>query len=346
MANRRDFLKQSAAAAAALYWFPKLVSGSPSSGANGSVELTTGQYPINLASYSALNKDYGSVEIIVSSPYTRFRLTRIPGPKYYAVDEICTHQGCTIGAYNSSSHYFQCPCHQARFNADGTVIRVAPRPLATYAVTVVDSNNLTVAIPGYVSVQPVEIASFGGAFLADHVELTWTTASEMDNAGFLFDRRIVGDEAWAQITPSLIPGHGTTSNANNYGFSDRNILRGKIYEYRLRQIDRDGVEHAVRQTAVAIPIGGYKLSQNFPDPFSTTTQWTYSLTHADHVMIVISDMNGSAVRTLVDAQLAAQEYPLTWDGRDRYGSNVPSGTYIITMRTSGGVLSRTVQVAR
>ena len=39
-----------------------------------------------------------------------------------AVSAICTHKGCDVG-YKAEVHQFVCPCHGARFDEDGKVVR-------------------------------------------------------------------------------------------------------------------------------------------------------------------------------------------------------------------------------
>ncbi len=39
-----------------------------------------------------------------------------------ATSAICTHRGCEIG-YNADAHLFACPCHGARFDEDGKVVK-------------------------------------------------------------------------------------------------------------------------------------------------------------------------------------------------------------------------------
>ena len=53
-----------------------------------------------------------------------------------ALSPICTHQGCTT-RYQASTNDFACPCHGARFAADGSVTRRPGRgPLSAYPLQV------------------------------------------------------------------------------------------------------------------------------------------------------------------------------------------------------------------
>jgi len=66
-------------------------------------------------------------------PYTLFRNSET---EYVAVSRVCTHLGCTI-AWQEKEDFFECPCHGARFDGTGKLLRgPANGPLARLKVTV------------------------------------------------------------------------------------------------------------------------------------------------------------------------------------------------------------------
>jgi len=59
-----------------------------------------------------------------------------------AFSRTCTHQGCTIGAFNNSIS--SCPCHGSQFNTAGNVVSgPASRSLKQYTATLSD-NIITI----------------------------------------------------------------------------------------------------------------------------------------------------------------------------------------------------------
>lgn len=53
-----------------------------------------------------------------------------------AVNPTCTHKGCTV-AWKPQQAAFVCPCHKAKFSADGKVLAgPARKPLKTYQATI------------------------------------------------------------------------------------------------------------------------------------------------------------------------------------------------------------------
>ncbi len=57
--------------------------------------------------------------------------------KLLAVNSTCTHNGCAV-VWSTNDKSFVCPCHNAKFAADGTVQNgPAKKPLKTYKAKIV-----------------------------------------------------------------------------------------------------------------------------------------------------------------------------------------------------------------
>lgn len=86
--------------------------------------------------------------------------------------------------------------------------------------------------------------------------------------------------------------------------------------------------------AVAIPKEHY-LSQNNPNPFSSTTDVSFGCPEAGRVSVRIYDTAGREVVTLHDAHMEAGNHVVQWDCRDRSGRRVASGFYFCRMNAKG-----------
>ena len=84
----------------------------------------------------------------------------------------------------------------------------------------------------------------------------------------------------------------------------------------------------------------FSLEQNYPNPFNPRTSITYSMPRASRVKMVVYNMLGQEVRTLVDDYQAAGSYSVTWDGLTNRGEAAASGVYMYTLRAEGVSLSR------
>jgi hypothetical protein len=79
----------------------------------------------------------------------------------------------------------------------------------------------------------------------------------------------------------------------------------------------------------------FALSRNYPNPFNPSTTMNYQLSHASDVSIVVYDLLGKEIRTLVEGKMQAGTYTVSWDGTNNAGLHVSSGMYFCKMVSSG-----------
>lgn len=81
----------------------------------------------------------------------------------------------------------------------------------------------------------------------------------------------------------------------------------------------------------------FALGQNYPNPFNPRTRIDYYLPQGGSVKLVVYDILGSKVRTLVSDQQSAGSHSVVWDGRNSAGQQVASGAYFYELSlTSNG----------
>ena len=71
----------------------------------------------------------------------------------------------------------------------------------------------------------------------------------------------------------------------------------------------------------------FSLSQNAPNPFNPETIISYSLPQSEQVKLVIYNVLGQEIRTLVNAFKPAGRYRVVWNSKDDFGRSVSSGVY-------------------
>jgi hypothetical protein len=71
----------------------------------------------------------------------------------------------------------------------------------------------------------------------------------------------------------------------------------------------------------------------FPNPFNATARISYRLANAGRISIVIYNILGQQVLKLVDKDLEVGNHEVVWDGKDKYGTMVPSGMYLCRLET-------------
>lgn len=79
------------------------------------------------------------------------------------------------------------------------------------------------------------------------------------------------------------------------------------------------------------------LADARPNPFNPSTAIGYTMPSDGFADIVIYDVRGKRVHTLVSGRAAAGYNEVVWDGRDDSGNRVASGVYLYQLRTRGVV---------
>ena len=77
----------------------------------------------------------------------------------------------------------------------------------------------------------------------------------------------------------------------------------------------------------------FALKQNYPNPFNPETNIEFSLPTDQDVSLVVYNLLGQEVRTLVQSRLDAGSHMAHWDGKNERGADVPSGVYFYRFYT-------------
>ncbi|MGH7453199.1 MAG: FlgD immunoglobulin-like domain containing protein, partial [bacterium] len=138
----------------------------------------------------------------------------------------------------------------------------------------------------------------------------------------------------------------------------RQLLDRQIYSWRVKARNAAGWGpfSAPRQFRIDVGTGIYSaseniprefsLSQNSPNPFNPSTTIEYELPQQVEVKLLIFDILGQHVRTLVNQTQQAGHYAITWDGRNENGQQVASGTFLYQLRAGNFVQTRRMALVR
>ncbi|WP_165851327.1 T9SS type A sorting domain-containing protein [Brumimicrobium aurantiacum] len=97
-------------------------------------------------------------------------------------------------------------------------------------------HNKTIHVNGSTSNLPIELLSFDANLNQKQVDLSWSTASELNNDYFTIERSADG-MTWETI--QTIEGAGNSTRVIDYNYTDYSPVSGISY-YRLTQTDFDG----------------------------------------------------------------------------------------------------------
>lgn len=85
----------------------------------------------------------------------------------------------------------------------------------------------------------------------------------------------------------------------------------------------------------------FGVSKNYPNPFMSRTQFSYTLSEPKHVKVVIYDVTGRTIAALVDEHQEAGTHQAEWDAH-----GMASGMYIYEVRAGDQIESRTMTLVK
>ncbi len=88
------------------------------------------------------------------------------------------------------------------------------------------------------------------------------------------------------------------------------------------------------------------LAQPYPNPFNSEVQLRYTINELTDVTLVVYDIIGSPVRTILRRTMDAGTYKTSFDARDDYGRELPSGCYFIRLFAGDEAHTRKVLLMR
>lgn len=172
-------------------------------------------------------------------------------------------------------------------------------------------------------VLPVELTSFDVVTDGTAALLTWTTASETNNAGFAVQHRkgqSQTESGFAKV--GFVDGVGTTTQAQTYEFRLSGLSPGQ-HAFRLKQVDLDGsVEFG---PTVEVSVRVREVSALRPNPAAGPARLTLSVRTRQTVRVELYNVLGQRVRTVFKGPVApGQVRELVVNG-----GRLSGGTYFV-----------------
>ena len=160
-----------------------------------------------------------------------------------------------------------------------------------------DGTNLFAGTGANLTAENLNIAT-GGVFLTTNNGTTWLDKSQGLNTNNLL------------VAPLLI--------VNNYIFAgtSQSVWRRSYQEII-----------GIQNMSAEIP-SAFSLHQSYPNPFNPSTNIRFDIPKTSDVKLIIYDILGKEITTLVNEQLHPGAYEVEWDG-----SNYTSGVYFYKLET-------------
>jgi hypothetical protein len=183
---------------------------------------------------------------------------------------------------------------------------------------------------------PVTLSSFSARPSSRGIQLSWITASEIENLGFNLYRSTAGDDfelISGFLKNSELRGQGNSTAETAYSFQNSQVDPGQTYTYLLADVDYKNVETrhvkltrtvTVAENESTLP-GKFTLSAAYPNPFNPSFTLPLTLDQAGEVRIDMYNQRGQLVETITD-----QHYAAGYHGIHVNGSQLATGVYLIS----------------
>ena len=116
----------------------------------------------------------------------------------------------------------------------------------------------------------------------------------------------------------------SVSGIFNYSFGS--------FKVQIRDLNDLGQSLSINDDIQLSPYS-YSLLDNYPNPFNPKTQIRFSIGKRENVKLIVYDMMGRQVNTLIDGESFNSGYHvINWRGIDDKGNRVPSGVYVYRIK--------------
>ncbi|MBN1293203.1 MAG: T9SS type A sorting domain-containing protein [Candidatus Latescibacteria bacterium] len=125
-----------------------------------------------------------------------------------------------------------------------------------------------------------------------------------------------------------------------------NVMWFSTYDGGVFGYNYDSSDYATSiETSDTIP-SSTEIFRNFPNPFNSETTIEFTLPNSDFVNMVVYNIAGQKVRTLVYDTISAGKHRVRWNGRNDLGVSLSSGVFFINLITVNTNLSQRIMYVK
>ena len=171
--------------------------------------------------------------------------------------------------------------------------------------------------------------------------ISWEEPNDIENDDILYD--IVFSSDFSEISRYGL-------NSTNTEFSFKEILAAtdtvSIANGAFSIIASDGdLQTNAKNSGIQIKVDGrsfapakLNLDQNYPNPFNHGTLIGFDLPKRTEVTLTVFNLLGEEIVRLIDNKISERGYnTISWNGLDKYQNHIPSGAYIVQIKSNSKV---------
>jgi hypothetical protein len=119
----------------------------------------------------------------------------------------------------------------------------------------------------------------------------------------------------------------------SYEYLDKSVRPNRTYYYKLEVVGSRGSLQHFGPFELRY-IAQFALENAAPNPFNPETTIRFTIPEDGDVSLIVYDVLGRRVRTLVNGKKRADHYEVIWDGSNDQGNTVASGVYFYRLKTA------------
>lgn len=190
--------------------------------------------------------------------------------------------------------------------------------------------------------------NFTADFSGSNPVLSWSAISQADKDSYIIAKKVEGVTGYADVaTVSATTTQWTDYSVEHAGkFDPLYVIKYKIKSQDVND-NTSGYSSEQSVTATtdefwklvklddALNIPEYKLEQNYPNPFNPTTNINFEIPENSHISLVIYNILGEKIATLINSPLVVGVYSITFNAGE-----FPSGIYVYELRSQRTRISK------
>ena len=186
------------------------------------------------------------------------------------------------------------------------------------------------AIGSSSSLLPVTLQSFTASNDNLGVVLNWRTETEFNIDHYRIDRWKEDGEVERQYVVPSLSEYGMSATPLEYIWHEpEQLVEGKIYTYQLVEMDLDGTERILANSAVTILPSGINLIDAYPNPFNSTIRISVSLKFLEKANVTLYNIRGQKVADLYTGEIGRFKRSISF-----HATALSSGVYFVRVQSS------------